>query len=377
MTLTDAQRLKFQLFAHGLSITQDALRALKKAAGGQSLSSDDFASTSGIILRLEDEVWVNAPVSIYNPNFVVNSPYLLDHGQDGFVVRGEGLESRAQYWPQPAYHSQAGSDGLPLTNYVVTHGDRARLSPIHGCGMVCTFCDVPYGVRYGTKAIPAMVEAVGRAVADPLQPARHLLISGGTPRSADIGWLKDVYRAILTSYPSIDIDIMMVPVDDLLNIDELGLLGVHQLSINLELFSDDAARRFMPQKYRQGRNHYLDFIERSAVRLGAGRVRSMLMVGLEPPEETLLGVQAIVERGGVPVLSPFRPDPTTPLRSMAPPSAELMQSVFLSASEIVSKANARLGPSCVTCSHNTLTLVDVADIADGSKHHDHKLPYLV
>ena len=374
MTLTNAQRLKFQLFAHGLSITRDALHALKTAAAGQPLSSDDFASTSGIILRLVDNVWVNAPVSIFNPNFVINSSYLLDHTRDGYVVRGEGLESRAQYWPQPAFHSQTGTDGLPLSNYVVSHGDRARLSPIHGCGMVCTFCDVPYGIRYGTKAIPAMVEAVGRAVADPLQPARHLLISGGTPRSADIGWLKDVYRAILTSYPSIDIDIMMVPVDDLLDIDELGLLGVHQLSINLELYSDDAARRFMPQKYRQGRSHYLDFIERSAARLGAGRVRSMLMVGLEPPEETLRGVQAIVERGGVPVLSPFRPDPTTPLKSMPPPSAELMQNVFLSAMEIVSRADAKLGPSCVPCTHNTLTL---AEAAQESSIHDHKLPHLV
>ncbi|MBQ0944021.1 hypothetical protein KAK07_11815 [Ideonella sp. 4Y16] len=374
MQLTSAQRLKFQLFEHGLSITRDALQALKQAAAGQALSSDDFASTSGIILRLEDNVWVNAPVSIFNPNFVVNSPYLLEHGNDGFVVRGNGLESRAKYWPQPKFHSQVGADGLPLTNYVVTHGDRARLSPIHGCGMVCKFCDVPYGVRYGKKPIPAMVDAVGRAIADPLQPARHLLISGGTPRSADIGWLKEVYRAILTSFPSIDIDIMMVPVDDLLNVEELGLMGVHQLSINLELFSDYAARRFMPQKFRQGRNHYLNFIENSATALGAGRVRSMLMVGLEPPEETLHGVQAIVERGGVPVLSPFRPDPTTPLKAMPPPSADLMQSVFLSAMEIVDKGSAHLGPSCVPCTHNTLTL---ASTSQGSGHHSHGQPFLV
>ena len=57
------------------------------------------------------------------------------------------------------------------------------------------------------------------------------------------------------------------------------------------------------------------------------------------------------------MLSPFRPDPTTPLKSMPPHSAELMQNVFLSAMDIVSKANAKLGPSCIPCTHNTLTLV--------------------
>lgn len=373
MTLTDAQQLKFRLFAHGLSLSPAAHKALREAAREQPLSSADFASTSGIILRLEDNVWVNAPIAVFNPNFVADSPYMLDREGDNFVVRGAGLESTAQYWPQPAFHAAVGPDGRPFTDYVVTHGDRARLSPIHGCGMVCTFCDVPYGVRYGKKVIPTMVEAVARALGDPLQPARHLLISGGTPRPVDIGWLKDVYRAILTEFPSVDIDIMMVPTGDLLDVDELGLLGVHQLSINLELFSDDAARRFMPQKHRQGRLHYLNFIERAASKLGEGRVRSMLMVGLEPPEETLLGVKAIVERGGVPVLSPFRPDPSTPLRAKIPPSAEMLEGLFLKASEIVADAGAELGPSCVPCSHNTLTLADAKAVA----RHVHTSPYLV
>lgn len=366
MTLTDAQRLKFLLFAHGVSISPTTRRVLQEASGGQPLSSDDFASTSGVILRLEDNVWVNVPIAEFNPNFVAESPYALECADDGLAIRGGGFECKAEYWPQPSFHSASGSDGQPLTNYVVTHGDRARLSPVHGCGMTCTFCDVPYGMRYETKAVARMVEAVSRALADPLQPARHLLISGGTPRASDIDWLKDVYRTILTEFSSIDIDIMMVPTQNLLDVDELHALGVHQLSINLELFSDNAARRYMPQKYRQGQSHYLEFIERATSTLGLGRVRSMLMVGLEPPEETLLGVRAILERGGVPVLSPFRPDPSTPLRAMVPPSASLLEDVFLKSSEIASDMGGKLGPSCVPCSHNTLTLAEDLSCSTGN-----------
>lgn len=358
MFRSDAQQLKFQLFANGLTLSPAAHSALVEVADGQQLSSNDYASTSGIILLLDDSVWVNAPIAQFNPNFVADSPYVLDHTGGGFVVRGDGLVSSAKYWLQPAFHGKAHGGLRPLTDYVVTHGDRARLSPIHGCGMACTFCDVPYGVKYAKKAISTMVEAVGVALVDPRQPARHLLISGGTPRISDIGWLKEVYRSILTAFPAVEVDIMMVPVDDVLDVDELGRLGVHQLSINLELFSDSAARRYMPQKYRQGQRHYLDFIENAASSLGVGRVRSMLMVGLEPVEETLRGVQALVERGGVPVLSPFRPDPSTPLRNLAPPDFDALSRVFFEAGEIAARAGIPLGPSCVPCSHNTLTLPD-------------------
>jgi hypothetical protein len=78
------------------------------------------------------------------------------------------------------------------------------------------------------------------------------------------------------------------------------------------------------------------------------------MVGLEPIESTLEGVAAIARRGAVPVLSPFRPDPSTPLRNFPPPTADDLERVFLEATEIVHSLGARLGPHCSPCSHNTL-----------------------
>jgi hypothetical protein len=372
--LTDAQQLKFQIFEHGLSISPAAYQALRDTVGDQPLSSADFASTSGIILRLDDDVWVNAPVASFNPNFVKATPYILDREGAVFVVHGDGLTSRAHYWPQPAYHGMVGKRGRPLNDFVVTHGDRARLSPIQGCGMACKFCNVPYEDRYSIKPVDAMVEAVRQALNDPLQPARHLLISGGTPLARDIDWLKDVYRTILATFSSIDIDIMMVPTGQLLDVDELQRLGLHQLSINLELFSDEAARHLMPHKFREGRQRYLDFIESAVSRLGQGRVRSMLMVGLEPQDQTLLGVQAIIDRGGIPVLSPFRPDPASPLALMAPPRALELEDTFVRASEIAARSGVELGPDCLPCTHNTLTL---ASPGARNLQYRHSVPNLV
>lgn len=354
--LTDAEQLKFRLFAEGLQITPRAQDRIDAANGDRPMTPADYASTSGIILALEDEVWVNAPVSAHNPNFVGESEIVLDLDDVGLWLAAGGLASRASFWLPPRYHGTLNAEGEEYNSYAFTHSDRVRISPVEGCAIACQFCDLPYEFRYRTKSVDGLVDAVRRAVADEIQPAYHVLISGGVPRDDDVGYVRDVYEAVIRSFDRIPVDIMMVPIPSLVDAAWLGELGVNELSINLEIYNADIGRRLMRRKHDQGRAHYLAFIEQAAEELGAGRVRSMLMVGLEPAEDTLAGVAAIAERGGVPVLSPFRPDPSTPLRNMDPPDATLMTSVFLRATEICTDQGVPLGPSCVPCSHNTLTL---------------------
>lgn len=373
-TLTPAERLKFRLLAEGLFITPAALALLSELNGGRQLTPADFASTSGVILQLEDDVWVNAPISDYNPNFVHEPPYTLDRTGDGFVVRGDSLESRAKFWLSPSYHEGLNDGGRRYNYYVFTHGDRVRLSPIQGCSMRCKFCNVPFEDRYAKKEVDEMMDALRCAISDPVQPAQHVLISGGTPAKRDIPWLSAIYERALCEFPDTDIDIMMVPVEGLMDVKRLGSLGVNELSINIELHDSARALSIMREKYLQGLEHYLRFIEDAADVLGPGRVRSMLMVGLEPLEETLAGVKAIAERGGIPVLSPFRPDPKTPLSDWPPPSAAEMEEAYLRADEIAKRAGAYLGPTCLPCTHNTMTLAGAHP--DGLKYR-YQVPNMV
>lgn len=360
---SDAQELKFRLLASGLTMSAGARRWLADITHGKSLTSADYASTSGLILELDDDVWVNAPIIDYNPNFVGVAQSVLGVDDDGLFVEGEGFSSRVRYWAQPDFHGTSNGVG-PLNNYVFTHGDRVRLSPLRGCAMTCTFCNIPYDdpiETYGVKSIAASVKAIQVALNDPGQPAHHVLISGGTPKPKDVGFHRELYRTILKSFPRTKIDIMMAPVADVLDIAELASLGVNELSINIEVFDRDLARDFARQKYNQGLDYYLDIIEEAAEALGPGKVRSMLLVGLEPIESTLAGVAAITARGGVPVLSPFRPDPVTPLRDTPPPTAGQLREVFLRASEIVTRSGTILGPDCPPCSHNTLNFATGLD----------------
>ena len=139
----------------------------------------------------------------------------------------------------------------------------------------------------------------------------------------------------------------------LLDLPRLDELGLNEISINIEVFSETHAMQVMRHKYNQGLDFYLGFIEHAAEVLGPGRVRSMLMVGLEPMEMTLAGVAAIAKRGGVPVLSPFRPDPATPLRDRKPAGAAELEQTYLRAVDVAASHGAVLGPDCPPCTHNT------------------------
>ncbi|MDR1443090.1 MAG: radical SAM protein [Bifidobacteriaceae bacterium] len=374
-SLTVPQQLKLRMLAQGMTITDRARSWLTEATNGRRLSSADYASTSGLILKLDDDVWVNAPVADHNSNFVADDGAVLDLRDGAPSVRFGSLESPAAYALQPAFHSKGATS--PALDVVVTHGDRARLSPLQSCSMTCTFCNIPYDMpisAYRLEPIEHCLEALRVALEDPIQPAWHILISGGTPKPKDIGNHQELYLRVLKTFPEVPVDIMMVPIPGILDLPALGAAGLNELSINLEVYDRRCQQAVARQKYNRGRDSYLDFIESAAEQLGPGRVRSMLLVGLEPTESTLEGVEAIARRGGVPVLSPFRPDPVTPLARMRPPSYEELLDVLTRSEEIVAKHGTLLGPTCPPCSHNTLSF---AGGKDGHVRYIHEHPAML
>ncbi len=373
-TLSAAEQAKFRILAHGIEITDSARRRIVDATTGRAMTPADYASTSGVILVLGSDVWVNAPIAENNPNFVESPLDRLDVVDDQLVMVSRAQVLSARCWIPPEYHDRVNQVGEPYTSYAITHTDRVRISPVEGCAMTCKFCDMPYEFRYRTKRVDGLVDTTAVALRDTVQPAGHVLVSGGTPRHRDYGYLVECYEAVLDALPGTPVDIMMVPIPEVLDLRRLDALGLDELSVNIELFGRDQARSLMRRKHDQGLDHYLDFLATAAEVLGGGRVRSMLMVGLEPIEDTLAGVGAIAERGCTPVLSPFRPDEATPLRGLAPPSADFLAEVYLRAREITHEAGVPLGPRCVPCSHNTLTL---AATGCGDADRSYGNPFLV
>ena len=355
-SLAFESQLKLYLLAHGVRIDPEAERAWEVRFKGP-VSLSEYASTSGICVYTTSGVYVNAP---FVEEFTQESEaHFVFTGED-FAIDWHGARVPVSVIPVPGFHHTTYSDNG--TDYPYT--DRCRISPIEGCGWICKFCNLPYEMRYRKKSKDALLRVVQLAERDELSPARHVLISGGTPKPEDEAWIDEIYAFIAGNSP-ISVDVMMPARNDFGYPAWLRSVGVNMVSLNIEIWDPARARRIMPQKFRLGRDHYLRYIEAAVHAFGAGFVQSLILVGraVEPIESTLEGVQALVDRGCIPVLSPFRPDPRTPMEREAPASIEEMSHVYEATLEICERAGTGIkpGPRCIPCQHNTIAFPDGSD----------------
>jgi hypothetical protein len=224
----------------------------------------------------------------------------------------------------------------------------------------CKFCSI--GLNIGTeearKPLDHIVDVVDAALSDPVAPAKHVLLGGGTPDGPDAGaiLIADATRAIRTRWARVPIYAMLAPPDDLGYIDLLADAGVDEIAINIELFDPVAASHFTPGKWAKfGRNGYLRSLDRAVTRFGPVNTRSIMVVGLESMRSTLEGVEELASRGVMPILSPFRPMVGTELEHRSRWSAEALWEVCERATELAANHGVPLGPTCIACQSNSLT----------------------
>jgi hypothetical protein len=366
MTIAESTKQQLELIktvaiTSGLRISEPVLAML----GGQdALTIHEYATTGGITLALPKGVLVNAP---FDDEFCALSPLEL-------VADGEELHLRldsttvpvVSVIPLPGYLAAVDSHGRPASDVVMSHADRIRLSPVVGCAYDCHFCDLA-SLRYEPRQTEQLLEAFDIARADQQLPPRHLLISGGTPGRAakHQDYFREICLAVLrhiqlsegTQAPSFDLDIMMSAREDGPDfVDAMVDAGVNGFSINIEVYSDEASRQVIPLKHKFARPHLEAMLVRAVERLGStGRVRSLIIAGLEPQQETLAGIEWLASLGVDPVISPFRPARDTELSDATPPSPDAMLELLAEARDIAVRHGVALGPRCVPCQHNTLT----------------------
>lgn len=367
------QDLKLRIFSEGIAIDSGAEEMWQELYEDE-LSLNEYASTAGACVVTENGTYISAP---YTQEFTRGTGISLIW-DEGFKIADGNDVTAVDVFPIPAYHKRdyMRRDGsiLPYTNLGVTHTDRIRISPIEGCAWRCTFCDLPYKFQYQKKPEDELLKVIELAKDDELNPARHVLISGGTPKPEDEAWIDSLYEYICSESP-LPVDIMMPARKDMKYPAWLGSIGMNALSVNVEVFDRELARKITPHKARkvgnaaiQGVDYYLEYIEAAVEQLGAGRVQSLLVFGeaIEPEESTLAGVKALAERGAIPVLSPYRPDASTPLgkKNSPPASYEETKRVWEASLEICDKASGGVikpGPRCIPCQHNTVTFDDGSD----------------
>ena len=364
------EAVKLEALARGVRVPTDVVAAL---GGHDALTVHEYATTGGLTLQLPGDVLVNAP---FDEPFCAGSALeLRDHDALHLILGADAVPVLCVL-PLPGYLDGRTTSGAPASGPAMSHADRIRLSPIAGCAYDCRFCDVA-SLGYRETPISYVLEALDVALEDTALPPEHLLISGGSAPARNAraqAYFLDVCLAVLEHCRrrrpdgSFTVDVMMSARPDGPEfVDRLADAGVDGFSFNIEVFSDRWAHERLPLKHKWSREHLEPMIRRAVERLGRdrARVRSLIIPGLEPPDDTLAGVAWLASLGCSPVLSPFRPARGTALATAPPVAPELLRRVLDRTREIVAHHGVLLGPRCVACQHNTLSFPwDVEQVAE-------------
>lgn len=361
----DMTELKLRLMQQGAVFSKKAKGAMNRSRFGR-FSFSDYATTSGVVMVLNNATYANVPVKVRGTSFTVeyeNEKFCLYDGDRKIKVSVSIISA-----PKYALDIERLPDGTPVRELVMTHADRTRISPVHGCSYHCSFC-TSNADYYKEVPIEQLEAALQIALSDPYNSPRHILISGGTPEADEDSyrWHNEVYRYFPKRYPLYEFDVMLSPRSLYPNKNRRGDdrdflfflkegCGFDTMSVNLELYNEIWRNRFIPDKAALGRERYLHFIEDAVNIFGENKVRSSLVVGLEPMEDTLQGVRDIVSCGCIPVLSAFVPAPGTDMANYPAPDVDFLYNLVKKVDAVARAGGKIIGPLCRPCTHNSLTL---------------------
>ena len=329
-------------------------------------------SCGGLDIILPDGRYVNAPVT---EHFVERSTFRLDvetSGQVAVVNEGTGGSVAVRIPSAPEYYQEAlCSSGRKMGQVGQICSDRLGIGITNRCTFWshrserCRFCSIGLNVESGAevrnKDVMEIVEVVDAAVADPVLPARHVLLGGGTPPGTDAGAraIAQAAEKIKERHPDLPVYAMIVPPSDRRWIGRLRAAGVDELGMNVELFSDEAGARYMPGKYqRLGIVNYLSALSLAVETFGPINTRSIVLVGLEQADHTVRGVERLAAMGVMPILTPFRPLVGTPMEHHERWPASEVWRLTVEAADATRQHGIPLGPTCVPCQSNTLVAGD-------------------
>lgn len=343
--------LKAKLFEQNINVTKEAEKILNSLS--KIWRMNDYITCTGVTLKFLDQY---ATVDIKDDG----SSELTLIGKDGklFITDGKDVMVETEAIVPPEYMKDVlRIEGKEICAYCNTYTDRIRIQMISGCTNKCKFCNAKE-FKYEFNTISGLEEALGIALGQ--QDVRHILMSSGSVKDEDLEKLTEMYEYFAKKYsPKYEVDLMMTPRGFTSYYDEsqyrdyiqhLKDIGVNGLSINIEIYNEEKLAYFCPEKHKIGRERYFKFLETAVEIFGKNKVRSLIIVGLEPMEDTIAGVEALAKIGVNPVLSPLFPYGEANTK----PNAERFITARKLAEEVCKKYDIELGPLCKPCQHNTL-----------------------
>jgi len=342
--------LKIMLIIFGVRISDSALKYIQKNGKIRE------ANFSAIDIILYDDLIVNCP---YKNQFTNYSPFSIKicNGDIILFYFDKKISIIKMFYESKLNYSKT-KNGVKFSSVAFLATDRLRVNYNPVCffktnSQSCKFCNLPNkNESYNFDDVKEIIESFLS-----LESFRHFLIGGGSNHPEyDYNNVIQLIKYLNTKTKK-PLYLMSLPPKNSSVLESLFRLGVSEVAFNIEIFDQTLAEYYMPGKGKISRNHYFYMLEKAVSLWGReGCVRSMVILGLEPDESVLLGIERLCKIGVQPMLSIFRPMAFTELESYLSPSSTYIYNLYKKIEAICEKHGQTPGPSCAYCQNNTVSI---------------------
>jgi len=356
ITYHELIRIKLELLNQGVTIEPSTIDHINKLGGVRSAVFDS------IDITICNDIKINCPYDVKLSELSPYSIFLEDN--ELWLKQYEQKLSIVSVDLKDSLSSFKTLNNIEYGRIATLATDRVRINHTSVCifkenSMGCAFCNLPE--KNASYSFNDIYEVINRYLEH--YNFKHFLIGGGSgEKYGEIERIARIAEYIKQKCHK-PIYAMCLPPEKLEWIDLLYESKIDEIAFNIEIFDRTRAKMIMPGKgsipikrYYDGFNH--------AVRLWGktGNVKSLVILGLEPLESAMKGVQSLCKIGVQPVLSAFRPLKNTPTEEVIPiPSRKLLE-IYYQAEKICESYGLRLGPSCFQCQNNTVSFPPACQI---------------
>lgn len=348
----DKLETKISLLNQGVIISKQAKKQI------ENMGKIRNAVFSAVDITIYESLHVNCPKNLKFSDF---TPWTIDVNNAGnltLLYYGNEI-SNVTLDLEDVYCNNLIQSNVKFSDVCFWATDRLRIHHNLSCcmknqGLGCKFCEV----LASNNCIS--IEDILYVVDFYLEKAdtfRHFLIGGGSePRELEYKNILKIVKHIREKSAK-DIYVMSLPPKDISVLKMYYEAGVTEIGFNIEIFDQDTATNYMPGKGGISRQEYLIALKEAVRYWGnTGKVRSLMIIGLESENSLLQGIRELCQIGVMPILSVFRPIPGTETENIVPPSNYFLQNIYKKATMICEEFSLHLGPECSFCQNNTLSL---------------------
>ena len=284
----------------------------------------------GLDLEMEDGIQTRVP---YHDAVSVQSPYALESTMDAISACGYRVPVRVV--EHAALSRKKTSGGVMMSAIAHVSGKYLAVTPGRSCGffgqkLQCAFCTAP-GITGGTSG-PVGVDDVLETIREVYKTEKPsvIVLSIDDMRADDAGVrIAERYLRAMHRHFNVMVILEIAPPKDPGWIETAYGAGADAICLNLDVFDERLFERICPGKAADdGRQRYMRALNYASGIFPNGTVFTHLIIGMEPLESTINGIEYLASAGIAPILSIFRPVLPSMMQYYIPLSVEEMLVVY-------------------------------------------------